>query len=182
MSEQIDRKLNLVLTYPRENGAPIYVHSVAVSRQIFETFYLVISRAFASIQVVSGGIAAGPRIAALELKRAATQLEVDANGLLAEMQRLSSVVHFTEKGWETLPYHEAVKKGHLDDDEASEVENALAFFTVASRMFRKQDVKGVLGMMTNLWGARIVSSNSTVFKDSLPMWMPDVSTGEKATA
>jgi len=180
----INRKLNLVLTYPREKGN-IYVHSTAVSRQVFESFYRVISRAFSAIYTETGGIYAGPRIAALELKRAATELglqEADIqHGLIAEIQRLTSVVMLTDKGWETIPYHEAVKK-MLDEDEASEVENALAFFTVVSRMHRKQDLENVLGVMTNLWGAQIVSLNSTEFAASLQTSMTADNSGAKVAA
>lgn len=182
MAEQIDRKLNLVLTYPRTGVAPLHIHATAISLQVFETYYLIIARAFATINTIAGGVAGGPRIANLELKRAATDLGMDPAPLLAEIKRLSSVARSTDKGWENLPLPEAIAKKMLDEDEVSEVENALAFFTVVSRMYRKSDLVGVLGMMTEIWGARIVSSNSTAFKDSLAIWTPTDSTGEKATA
>lgn len=181
----INRKLNLVLSYPRENGN-LYVHSIAISRQVFESYYRVISRTFSAIYTEIGGISAGPRIAALELKRAAAELgfqEADIqHGLIAEIQRLTSIIVLTDKGWETLPYHEAMNKKMLDEDEASEVENALAFFTVASRMHRKQDVANVLGVMENLWGAQIVYLNSTEFAASLQTLTTVDNSGVKVAA
>jgi hypothetical protein len=178
----IDKKLNLVLTYPRDGSAPTYVHSTAISLEVFKAYYLIISRAFASIYTQAGSLAAGPRIAALELERAAKELDGDVTGLKAEMVRLSSFVRMTDKGWEAIPLSEAFSSKLLDAEEISEVENGLAFFTVASRMHRKQDLTSVLGTMTHLWGARIVSSNSTEFTASLPKWTPAEITSGTVTA
>ena|SRR3974390_2260268 len=191
MAETIDRKLNLVLTYPRDKGA-LYVHATAISKQVFETYYRVISKAFASIYTdyggASGAFASGPRIAALELKRAAAEFGGESakadveQGLMAEIRRLANAILLTDKGWETLPLGEVIKRGLLDEDEASEVENALAFFTVASRMHRKQELTGVLGVMSDLWGAQIVSSNCTAYAASLEIPSQADVTTKKAAA
>jgi hypothetical protein len=89
------------------------------------------------------------------------------HGLVGEIHRLTSAILLTEQGWEAIPFDEALRKNMLDQDEASEVENALAFFTVVSLMHRKTQLPGVLGMACDLWEARIVSSNSTEFAASL---------------
>lgn len=183
---KIDRKtLALVIPIEREDGARIYVHSVPISMQIFETYYLVMAKAFASIYNEGLGVTAGPRVAALVLRRVAENMGVwegeggVRNGLMNEMRRLTNVVAPGQNGWETVPFHEAVKNGVIDEDEVSEVENALCFFSCAYRMHRKTEREPILEGASKLWGGQLESSDFTAFMRSLPTLMQGANTGEK---
>lgn len=185
---KVNRKLNLVIELHRDHGQIVYVHSTPIARQVFESFFMVIAKTFSSIYTGGIGIASGPAIAAMLLKKNAQDIggegylaEVNA-GLIEEVHRLTSVVVLGENGWENIPFAEACKKQLIDDDERGEVENALAFFTVASCMHRKEHLPGVLGTACELWGARVVSSNCTEFATSLPTSTSKENTGAKVTA
>lgn len=185
---QINRKLNLVIPLPRGDNLNIYVHSTPIGRVVFEAYFMVIAKTFASIYGEGLGVSSGPAVSALLLLQEAKKMggddyvaEVKA-GLIAEIHRLTSVMLLTDNGWETIPFDEAIRKNMLDQDEASEVENALAFFTVISAMHKKAQLPGVLGMACDLWQAQIVSSNSTDFAASLRIPTKGDDTTVKATA
>lgn len=190
---KINRKLNLVIPVDRGDEGTIYVHSTPISREVFERYFLVISKTFAAIYTEGLGIAAGPRVASLLLRKVAEDMggtderaraaawEDVQNGLMAEIKRLTNVVVSGHGGWTTLPFQEAVDRKMLDPDDASEVENALAFFTVASAMHKKSELPTILTGAASLWGGQIVSSNSTEFAASLPISTPDGNSGAKAT-
>ena len=180
---KIDRKLNLVIPIDRDDGSRIYVHSTPISLAVFEAHYLVMAKTFAAIYNEGLGVTAGPRVAAMTMKKIAENLGVWAgeggveSSLVNEMKRLTNVLAPGANGWETLPYGEAVKRGIIDEDEASEVENALAFFTIAYRLHRKTEREAILNGASRLWGGEISSLGFTEFKASLPTSTPTVNTG-----
>lgn len=183
---KMDRKLNIVI--PVQQGTrTLYVHSSPISRGVFENYFMVLSRTFAAIYNQGLGAVAGPRVAAMMLRKIAQEAgdwEGDAGverGLMAEIRRLTNVVMPDGSGWATTPFQEVRDRKLLDEDDIAEVENSLVFFTVASAMHRKEELPTVLGMMSNLWGAQIASSNSTEFAASLPTSTPAANTGETAT-
>lgn len=181
----IDRKLNLVLPVERETGA-IYVHSTPISKAVFETYFEVISKTFASIYGGGHAVQAGPRIAAMMLKKVATDMGIWGgqagveNGLMNEIRRLSNVIAIGDRGWETMPLDDAIARDVLGEDDLSEVENAIVFFIVASSMHKKTDLPAVLGGMGVLWDALTTSSNSTEYANSLKTSTRDEPTGETA--
>jgi hypothetical protein len=183
---QIDRKLNLVIPVERDSGETIYVHSMPLGREVFERYFLVISKAFATIYSEGLGFVAGPRVAAMLIRRVAEELKAWDGpegvqvGLVAEMRRLSNVLAPGARGWETIPLQEAVDKGFINADDASEVENAIAFFTVASCMHRRAELRDVLEGSSKLWGAHITSLGCTEYSASLPTSTKDVTTGARA--
>jgi hypothetical protein len=171
---QIDRNtLNFVMPIERENGMTVHVYATPISRAVFERYYMVMAKTFNTIYSGGLGIMSGPRVAAMILKDTAIDLGVwegsegVERGLIMEIRRLTNVFVPTPNGWETIPIHEAIAKGHLDEDDMSEVENALAFFTVASHMHRKTDRKGILDGASKLWGARLESLSSSEYCASL---------------
>jgi hypothetical protein len=91
---------------------------------------------------------------------------------MAEIRRLSNVIMPSEKGWQAVPFQDAIDKELLDDSDIAEVEGLIAFFICASAMSRKTEVQSVLQRMA-LWGASITSSNSTEFAASLPISKPE---------
>lgn len=134
---------------------------------------MVFAKSFNTIYSGGLGIMSGPRVAAMVMKDAAKELGVwdgpegAERGLVQEIRRLTSVIVLTEKGWEPIPLHEAITKGSLDESDAAEVENAVAFFTVVSHMHRKADRRQILEGALKLWGGRLESSSYTEFCASL---------------
>lgn len=184
---KIDRKLNIVIPVERGDGVA-YVHATPISREVFERYFLVISKAFAAIYNEGLGIMAGPAVAGLILKKVADDMGVWDGpggvqmGLVAEIRRLSNVICPGPNGWAMVPMQEAVDRNYFDADDVAEVENALAYFTVASSMHKKASLKAFLDGASELWGGQITSSSCTDFLNSLPTSTETASTGVKATA
>ena len=188
MSIAINKKLNLVIPVETDPGITIYVHSTPIGREVFETYYKVIAKAFTEIYTQGLALASGPRVAKLLIKGIAVDMGVwDGErgvkaGLIAEINRLTNVITPDgDKGWVTMPFEDALKRGVMDEDDISEVENAICFFTLASAMHRKAELRPILESVCSLWGAQLELSNSTEFKDSLPTSTLPVNTGEKVT-
>ena len=193
MTVTIDRALNLVVPLQRGDGM-IYVHATPVAYEIFEKYHLVMSKTFASLFREGLSIAAGPRVAWMMLRDIAQDTargtglswwEGDdgvEHGLMAEIKRLSNVIAPLPAGggWDTQPLQDALDAGYLDKEDAGEVLNQLAFFTVVSRVPQREDrEKFVLG------GARTSNSqttsfNATEFAASLKTSTKAAPTGAKA--
>ncbi len=104
------------------------------------------------------------------------------NGLVVEIRRLANVLLPGPNGWEARPFEGAVGRGDLSAEDAAEVENSLAFFTVASSMHRRTEIESIMKVVSGIWGAQTSYSNSTEFAASLPTPTPGANTGAKATA
>ena len=180
---EINAKLNLVVPLFRGDNPYAFVHSMPLSRDTFEANYLLISKTFKSIHDEGLGVIAGPRVAHLLLREIAARNEMtDAyTALMNEIRRLSNVVIGSRDGWEVVPYHEAVTKKLLDDEDYSEVEGAIVFFIVASAMYRRLVLGTVLEGATGIWSAQTSSLNVTAFASSLPTSTKAASTGETST-
>lgn len=181
---KIERNLKIVIPVERENDT-IYVHSEAISREVFQQYFVVIAKAFAGMYTSGMGHIAAPRVAAMMLQKTAEDMGVwngsdgVQNGLMNEIRRLANVIMpVAGKGWEMVPLQEAVDRKFFDLDDLSEVENAMAFFIVASAMHKKKDLRGILGGMTGLWDVRIESLNCTEYTASLRMLTAAETTGE----
>lgn len=168
---RIDSKLNLIVEVETNEGS-VFVHSTPISRDVFERYYLVIGKTFSRIITEGLSFVSGPRLASLILKTVATELGVwdgrdgIANGFMAEIRRLSSVVIPGPKGWHTIPLQDAIDKAVLDPEDVAEVENLITFFICASAMTRRTEVKAVLEKMI-VWGGVTTLLNSTEFAGSL---------------
>jgi hypothetical protein len=177
---KINRKLNLVLTVDTDAG-PVHVHSVPISREIFEDNFLVISRAFTAVYTNGLGPVTGPRVAALLLKQEAQALNVwerTQQSLMAEIHRLTNVIAPSDNGWEQFPFDVAKKRGILSPDEAAEVENCIVYFTCASSVHLRQELTVAMEGLSTLWGAQTTLSNVTEYMRSLPTLTPEETTGE----
>ncbi len=177
---KINKDLNLVVPIERDDGATSYVYSIPVTASVFERYYMVFARTFNVIYTGGLGMTTGPRVAAMILKDTAKALGVwdgpegADRGLMQEIRRLTNVIVLTEKGWEAIPLHEAITKGSLDERDASEVENAIVFFTVSWHMNRWEDRKkgtedkpSLLESAMKIWGGRLESLSFTEFCASL---------------
>lgn len=178
---KINRRLNLVLTLESEEGQ-IHIHSTPIGREVFEANFLVISRAFTAVYTNGLGPVTGPRVAALLLKQEAEILGIwprTQQSLMAEIYRLTNVIAPTEKGWEQMPFDVARKRGILDDDDVSEVENCIVYFTCASSIHLKAEMQVATEGLSTLWGAQTTSSNVTEYMNSLRTSTQAETTGEK---
>ena len=170
---RIDERLNLIIPIEYAGGTA-YAHAMPLSREVFETHFFILSKTFAAIYAEGLSHIAGPRVAALLMKRIAVAAKIwdgpsgVEQSLVAEMRRLTSVILPTSAGWETVPYHEVVERGLIDADDISEVENALTFFIVASAMHQRKELPTILGGAARIWGAQISSLSITAFAASLP--------------
>lgn len=184
---RVDRNLNLVLTVDLESGGVAYVHSVPISRDVFETYFMTISRVYAAMTEEGGQwmMRMGPRNAALMLKRVA--IDGDAwdgphgveNGLLNEITRLSNVVMPVDRGgWDQMPLADAKRLGVLTDDDMFEVMNAIVFFTVCWSSMKRAEAVENLTLMAKLFGAQVTSSNVTEWQTSLLISTTEENTGE----
>lgn len=183
---KIDRKLNLVIPVYDDQDRPIYVHSMPISKEVFETYFRVLSRAYSEILTGGFGIMAGPRVTALIVKDIAKNEgrwegpEGVERGLFAEIFRLTNVIVSGERGWETIPLDEARRRGSIDDGDFAEVENAILFFTVNSHMMRRREAPTLLESAAQMWGAQTSSLDCTAFQASLPTSIKVENIGEKA--
>ena len=188
---KIDRHLHLVIPVECDNGTKKYVHSTPIGQSVFDSYFKIIARTFAEIH--SLGILAGPRVAHKLLQEVATDMGFwedirrpgvapvvgVKNGLVAEIHRLTNVVAPGEKGWETLPYYDAVKNGVLDAADEMEVEAAICFFTVGSTLHSKAEMN-MLTLQLDNWSGRIESLTCTEFRNSLAISTAAENTGETA--
>jgi hypothetical protein len=165
---KIDKRLNFVIPIERSDGSTAYVHAEPIREEVFDAHFMIIGQAFAEMYSSGLGLFAGPRVAAKLLKKIAIAAEkwdgedgVERN-LFGEMRRLS---HFiapgVNGGWSPVPLDEAAAKGLISAEDVSEVENALAFFTVASSMHKRSELPVILAVVSRIWGAQTSSLNST---------------------
>lgn len=185
---KIDRKLNLVLKVEREDGSELHVHSTPIPHHVFERYFFVMSQAFNAIFTGGIGSVTGPRVAAMMLKRQAEQNgewegpEGVERGLLGEIRRLTNVaVPNPGGGWDMLPLDLVLSQKMIDEEDLSEVMNAIVFFTLVSSINRAKSRSSMLDSVSSYWGGLIVSSDATEYIRSLPISTPAVSSGEKAT-
>lgn len=188
MALRIDRKLNLIVPVEREGLGTVYVHSMPISREVFERYFLVIGRAFALIYSKDLNFFAGPRVAKLLLRNAAEEVNawkgpegVEA-GLLGEIRRLSNVsVPREGGGWETLPYETALARGIFSEDEVEECENNICFFILNSAVQKRSSLLAFLVAMNEYWGTQTTLLNATEYTTSLPTLTPAASSGAVRT-
>lgn len=181
MPIRVDEKLNFIIPLERaSDGRRIYVHSMPVSREIFDTYFMVIGHTFTMINAGRLGIVAGPRLAWRLMRKAAMDLnewegpEGVEQGLMGEIIRLSSVITPAAEngGWDTVTLDQALNQGIISEEDKDVVLNALTFFTVSSVMlprrmngasFRKEYLDGAL----RLWAAQTSPLSVTGYIDSL---------------
>ena len=156
----------------------VHIHSTAVSREIFEQFYLelgkVFSQCFESDNPSHVALSA-PRLAYPALKSISTQSNTWDGpsgvkfGLINEIIRLTNVIFCGEKGWETVPLEVATKRGIIDEDEEAEVMSSLVFFTAISKVAPRDFKVSFLELAGNLRNWVVTSLDSTAYQAGLPI-------------
>lgn len=187
---KIDRNLNLVIPVQSEKSGTIYAHSVPISRDIFEQFYLelgkVFSQCFDSINE-SHLVLSAPQLAYPALKSLAKKAGNWDNqggvkfGLVNEIIRLTNVIISTDQGWQTIPFDSAVKREMIDEDEEAEILSSVIFFTAISKVAPKDLKNSFLAMAGSLRNWELLSLDSSAYRNSLPMLTKGESTGGMVT-
>lgn len=171
---KLNKKLNFVIPVVRDEGV-LYVHATPISRETFEANYLLISKTFANIYTGGLGAAAGPRVAAMAMKDVAANFDAmltepawapRVEAFLTEIRRLATVVPIAGKG-DVVMLQDALDAKMLDEDEVSEVENAIVFFTVASAMHLRSELPTILAGVSRVWDAQSTFLSPTEFAASL---------------
>jgi hypothetical protein len=185
----IDRNLNLVLTVETERGY-VYVYSVPLNVQIFERFFMTISKAYVAMVELGGEwlIRMGPRVAKRVLERVA---KADGSwegpdgmerGFMNEIRRTTLVNYVSDNGWDEIPLQLAIDHNILSADDVVEIENAICFFTVVSASETRKKSNALLQVVFGRFGALLTSSTTTELR---PTWLTsktDETTGEKERA
>lgn len=177
--------MNLVVPIERDDAVWGYVHSTPISMEVFDIHHKVISTTVNGL--LSNGLFA-PRTAHLELRDVAKALKAWDGptgvqmGLVNEIHRLTNLLIPGERGWEMVPYDEAVKRDLLDDEEKQQIEGAITFFTLAWRTYPIRIRQAMTEGAASMWAARTVSSSCSEFLSSLPTSTADASTGVRAVA
>jgi hypothetical protein len=171
---RLDQNFNLVVPVEQENGTKIYIYSTPISQEVFESYYLVMSKTFTTLYTEGLTLVSGARVAYITMKNIAKELDMwdgptgVQNGLINEIKRLTVVLTPVEsRGWETLPIDVAVTRSLLDEEDLSEVLNCLVFFTVLYRLHKRTERKAIIQSACALWTASITSLDSTAFTTSL---------------
>ena len=170
---RINRALNLVIPVETDSGQ-IYVHSTPISRDIFEQYFMAISKTFAAIFSQGLGVVSGPRIAYLVLKQKAMEAGNWAGadgvemGLVNEIIRLTNVIVPGDKGgWTTMPLASAISRNLIDADILAELEGELIFFTVVSLTAKRTQVASMMDTVNGLWGSESTAFSCTEYLNSL---------------
>lgn len=184
---KIDKRLNFVIPIERSDGSTAYVHAEPIREEVFDQHFMIIGHAFAEMYSGGLGLFAGPRVAAKLVKKLAIAAEKwegedgVERSLFGEMRRLSNFIAPDASGaWKPIPLEEAAAKGMISAEDVSEVENALAFFTVASSMHKRSELPVIMAVVSRIWDAQTSLLNSTAYSASLATSTATASTGEKA--
>lgn len=169
---KINKALNLVLAVERD-GFTVHVHSTPISEEVFENYYLPLSKTFAAIYDEGLSLSA-PRIAGVMLKDFAKRLgmwegeEGVQNGLLKEIERLTNVIVPGENGgFVSMPLESAINRDKISAEEYREIFGQIIFFIVISAIHKKAAIPAFLEAMTRMWGGETTYSNSTEYGDYL---------------
>lgn len=185
---RIDKRLNIIIELPREDEGTLYVHATPIGREVFESYFLPMSIAFARLWGEGLTHIVGPRVALLMLRKISEErrewdgVEGVKNGLMEEVKRLTNVIVRTDAGWKTIPMYNAVEQKLLTEEETWTVENAICFFILASAIVPRKELTSILGLMNDLWGTRSVLFSCTEFAASLTTSTVAASSSENQTA
>lgn len=185
---KIDRSLNLVLTVDREDGATLYVHSVPIPFELYESFFLTVSKTWTALAACGREylMRTAVRTAAFMLKRTAESDGVWSGeggveaALMGEIRRTTMIaVPKDGGGFEEIPLQVCIDQKRMSAADVSEVENAICFFMSGSAVMSRSDARAILPLVFGLYGAEVTSLSSTEFLASLPTSKPEEPTGAK---
>lgn len=187
---RISKNLNIVIKVDTEKGEA-FVHSSPISRDVFEKYYNELGQVFTDSMkgvdqahmALSAPQLAYPSLKSISKARGSWDGQDGVkNGLINEIIRLSNIVYAGDKGWETKPFHIALKDGILNEDDEAEVLSNLVFFTVVSKVAPKDLRTSFLEIVGQLRDWEFTSSDSTQYMTGLPTSTVEEVTKKKTKA
>ncbi|MDN4237921.1 hypothetical protein OA819_04515 [Citrobacter freundii] len=167
---KIDKKLNLVCSISRDDGALIYVHTSPFPYEVVEEHCLMLGSLFTSFIAQVGGLGAA-RVAAMMLrKKIKKEQEVtgqDGPNIVDEIQRQTTVIFNDNGQWKSVPLDSAMKQGIISADEFREVEGEIVFFMVSSAIQKPDLIKPTVGSVIGMFGGQLTLSTATEWRGSL---------------
>lgn len=192
MTVSIDKNLNLLITVDREGGEALHVHCQPISYDVFQRYWLVLSKVYTALTTQGLGAIGGAVCAHLLLEDVARNtLRADGrnwwegadgveHGLLDEIVRLSNVMTLEgEQGWQPTMLSVARSRGLFSDEEWGEVLAQATFFSVIWRTAPKRNRVGVVRGASFLNGSLPTSWDTTELRNFLMMWTAVASIGLK---
>jgi hypothetical protein len=180
----LNKKLNLVMPVDTETGK-IWVHSVPISMEIFESNYMLLTKTLAYLYLNGIGPAFSPRIARRALKDVAKEMNDEEDisiNLMNEIHRITNFLMPRDGHWITVSFAEVKAKKLIDEQILSEVENAVVYFIVASAVHLKSELQMAFQGLRSNWSAETTSLNVTEYGNSLTTSTTHAHTGEKPPA
>lgn len=174
---RIDQKLNFVFPIETPKHGTAYIHSMPISRSVFESFFSILGKVFTTCfegEDPKHIALTAPQVAYPALKTlsvSADKWEGHAGvkaGLVNEIVRLTTVMYIGERGWEAVPMDIAVKTAVLDEDCEAEVLSALVFFTSISKVAPKTLAGTFLEMAGSLRDWQYTYLGCMEYMSSLP--------------
>lgn len=185
---RLDSRLNLIIPLDRDDGTKVHIYHTPISRDIFSTYFRVLSMTGTQIYSEDLSFFGGPEVAYLMLEEISKNTvrpngsgswwDGDSGvekGLLEEIWRKTQVLVLTGSGWELLPFDISIArdlKGNwqsdiLSEDEAEAVKGALVFFTSAVFMRNNPVMSRGLLAAAALFEWQLSSLELTAYKSSL---------------
>ncbi|MCO4880236.1 hypothetical protein [Paraburkholderia caribensis] len=157
---KLDRNLNFVL--PLESGAIAYIRPL--KRFVFDANYLALAKVYSAIQE-QDMMSTGGSIAARMLRDLEKNQGFDAQSVLIEIRRMTTVAVKGANGYETPMLEDALSQGLVDEDDVAEIENFMVFTTAASYLTGSKERAARVIQFTA--GMRNVETTSLALTDYL---------------
>lgn len=184
---KINRRLNLAFTVEREDGSMLHAHHVPIPEEVFEANWRLLTKAVNMMYIDVFLPLVASRIGYRMIKKVAEDMKLNEEeldkGFFQHVWRLTTV--FLPGTTDPVPLEIAAANKMIDSDELSEVRNCVCFFTSASWVHPRAELKGVYeliegerkdsGKLTGSW-------SSTEYGASLKISTPPVSSGATAPA
>lgn len=185
LTQHIDKRLNIVMEVEREDKSICYVHSTPISRQLWKTHYTFITMAITSLYADGFPPSTCARIIyqrMLELADEHKERFGDIRKtLFAEIWRLTNVIVPTDRGFETVPFYDAMRNTDiLSQDDVEEAQNFICFFTAASWVhgLSRQEREAFQTLLTKGFGVQTTSLPATEYMNSIQISKLEENTGE----
>lgn len=149
---KINRSMNIVLKYASEARGTIYVYSVPVSREVYNSNFEVLSLTHSRLwdKGTHYAVTESRSVSKLMLKKVAESMGDPKEGglwplidreFINEIARLTSIAVATpNSGYEQMTLTDAVSRELIDAEDRDEIENELVFFTLETYANRRQNL------------------------------------------
>jgi hypothetical protein len=172
---QINEPLTLVMPFYADDAPDAdpyaWVHSIPISRDVFDSHYRMLCRMMADIPAIGGNLSVSINVlmdaaVALDPKNGKSQAEA----LIQEIMRLTEVcVAVPGRGWERMPLEDAQTNAAVLPEDVREAVAAVIFFSAAWHTQPRRTRREFLDFAAKTLGAQIISLSATEFFNSLPM-------------